>query len=461
MTATLQPAHRVTSGESKDATAERFEPAAAKRPRGSGSRWLWITLLVVIVGVGAGYAYTQGQHAGAADESSAGKPAGVKSSLGFLAPAAGKTGAGAAGVDVVPVEVVRRGRTLRVTGSLAPDEQSAVASNTNGIVVEVRVDRGSMVKKGDILVRLDPTDPKNRLAEGTAKAEELKAKLTFAEGSDAFVPEDQPEVKLAKATQKLADSRLRRAEALLPKDAISKDDYDQIKAEAECAAQRCRQALQQTKQLYQAYQTEVAKLPALRKTVADTTILAPFDGMIVEKNVALGEQVTGGFIASKIVTLVRIDPLRVSLTVPQQDIGQIRPGEKVSFVVDTFPDRTFQAEVRYISPVVTNDTRSLVVEAVVSNPDRVLRPGLFVTAEVELAAQQAEMFVPASSVQRLDEVARVFVVRGEVAREQVVALGRTVQDKVEIRSGLTGQEMLVARPERVHDGDAVRSAVKR
>jgi RND family efflux transporter MFP subunit len=454
MTATLEPQRTATPH-----VAPASAPETPARPAATSFRWLWITALAIVAGVGGGYAYVRIQgHPATADKGSVNKPAGEKSTLGFRVPAADAAKAGVAACVLVPVEVVHRGRTLRVTGSLAPDEQSAVASNTNGIVLEVRVDRGSMVKRGDVLVRLDPTDAKHRLAEGTAKAEELKAKLTFAAGSDAFLAEEQPEVKLAKANQNLANTRLQRAESLLPKDAISKDDYDQIKAEGECAAQRYRQAVQQAKQAYQAYQTEVAKLAALRKTVADTTILAPFDGMIVEKNVALGEQVTGGFIASKIVTLVRTDPLRLALTVPQQDIGQIQPGQKVTFVVDAFPDRTFQAEVRYISPVVTNDTRAMVVDAVVPNPQGTLRPGLFATAEVELAAQQAEMLVPAGAVQRLDEVARVFVVRDDVAREQVVALGKATDDKVEIRSGLTGRELLVARPELVRDGDRVRQA---
>ena len=111
---------------------------------------------------------------------------------------------------------------------------------------------------------------------------------------------------------------------------------------------------------------------------------------------------------------------------------------------------------RFIAPVVTNDTRSMVVEAVVPTPRRRLRPGLFATAELEVAEKQPRCCVPASAVQRMGEVARVFVVRDGVAREQVVALGEEAKGKVEITSGLTGKEILVARPELVHDGDAVR-----
>ena len=109
---------------------------------------------------------------------------------------------------------------------------------------------------------------------------------------------------------------------------------------------------------------------------------------MAEKLVAVGEQINSGVQATKVVTLVRIDPLRLSLTVPQQDIGRIEPGQTVRFHVDGFPERTFEARVRFIAPVVTSDTRSMVVEALAPNPDHLLRPGLFATAELELQGQR-------------------------------------------------------------------------
>lgn len=458
MTATL------TEKPVKTAQSRVVERPPAKRSGGPSRRWVLVGALLAAVGIGGGYGYARfsSAHPSADRTASEGTPHTGKADLGFVAQGGAGSQKAVADCGIVPVEVVRRSHTLRVTGSLAADEQSFVASNTNGIVFEVRVDRGSTVRKGDVLVQLDSTDAQNKLAEGMALAEELKAKVFFAEGSETFVAEDQPDVRLAKATLGLAASRLRRAEELLPQKAIAVDEYDQYRSEHETASQRYRQAILDTTQKYHAYRTNVVKLAALRKTVADTTIRAPFDGLVVEKNVAVGEQVTGGFIASKIVTLVRTNPLRIVLTVPQQSVGQITPGQKVAFQVDSFPGRTFQAEVRYISPVVTADTRSLMADAVVPNPDGLLRPGLFATAELQLAEQQAELLVPASAVQRLEEVARVFVVRDQIAREQVVALGRTVHDKVEVRSGLTGNELLVARPELVRDGDRVTAAsVKR
>ena len=326
-------------------------------------------------------------------------------------------------LTTVPVEIVECSSNLRLTGSLLPEEKSQVASNVTGIVLKVLVDRGSVVKKGDILVQLDPTDAQNRLNEGLALADELRMKLGIEENpSDgaAFNPLEQPEVKLAKTALNLAETKLKRSAKLLEKQAISVEEHDQHVAEAESAAQRYRQAILLAKQIYQSYQTAIVRLAALRKAVADTTIIAPFDGIIAEKHVTVGEQVmpnplSGG---AKVATLVRMDPVRLSLTVPQQNVQNIQPGQKVKFRVDSFPQEVFTADVVRISPIVTTDTRSLVIEAQATNADGRLRPGLFITAEVELPKQHKEFYVPASAVQRQGEVGKVFVVRNDVVREQ-------------------------------------------
>ena len=428
-------------------------------------RWWPIALLVVVaVAAGAWYWYPQfvalaGSRSGAAANNGGNRQSNGKASLGFAPVEAAdpaKTGAATTGVETVRVEIVPRFDVLKLTGSLMADERSSVASNTSGIAAEVRVDRGSLVKKNDVLVQIDPTDATNKLAEGQAMLDELKARLGLDGNMENFRPEDEPEVRLAKASADLAAANLKRAKDNIAKKVISNEAFDQAQTEYELAAQRYRQSLFQIKQVYQMYRTAEIKLAILKKAVDDTTIRAPFDGWVAEKLVAPGEQISSGMQATKVVTLVRIDPLRLSLTVPQQDIGRIRPGQTVRFRVDSFPDDEFEARVRFIAPVVMNDTRSMVVEAVAPNPDRKLRPGLFATAKLELPRQQPSVLAPVGAVLRTGEVGRVFVVRDGVAHELVVELGDADGDKIEIRSGLTGKEILVANPARVHDGDAVR-----
>jgi membrane fusion protein, multidrug efflux system len=455
--------------EQGDETPPDVVAMPASRATARRGRW-WPSAVVVVLGAAAvWYFYPKivqivSGHSSAAAKGTAGE-AGGKASLGFNSSQgdAAKPGA-AARIQTVRLEVVPRYDVLKVTGSLMADERSSVAANTSGIAAEVCVDRGSTVKKGDVLVRIDPRDAKHKYEEGLAVLDELKARLGITGDVKDFKPEEEPEVLIAKASERLAAANYRRAKDNIAKKVISTEAFDQAKTEYDLAAQRCRQTEFQIMQALYVCKTAQIKVEILRKALVDTEILAPFDGWVAEKLVAPGEQISSGMQATTVVTLVRIDPLRLSLTVPQKEIGRIRVGQAVWFRVDSFPGQRFSARVRFVAPVVNNDTRSMVVEAVAKNsdPDHPLRPGLFATADIEVppppgtqASRPMTVLAPPKAVLKAGEVGQVFVVRNGVARKQVVALGDCDDQKVEILSGLTGSETLVANPEEVRDGDAV------
>ncbi len=358
-------------------------------------------------------------------------------------------------IETIRVEKMACSDRLRLTGALAADEKSEVGSNAAGIVAETRVERGSFVKKGDVLVQLDPRDARYALDDGENTVEELRVRLGLKESKE-FRAEDVPEVQAAKLASELAEKNYRRAEELKPGNAISRSDADQIDMEYRSAIQRHRLALLLARQLNQSYRSALTHLAVLQKALDDCSIRAPFDGVVGERNISVGERVIALFPGAKLVTLLRIDPLRLSLTVPQQEMARVQVGQTVTFETDAFPGKTFTGTVRYITPAVATDTRSLCVEAIVPNPGDVLRPGLFVTAELQFAQQKTEIYVPRAAVCNRGDVAAVFIVRDGIAREQVVALGKTDREKTAILAGLTGNETLVAHPELIHDGDAVR-----
>jgi membrane fusion protein, multidrug efflux system len=460
-----------------DAGDKRSPDVAAipARTRVARHRQWWPIAVVIVFGGAAGawhwhpqIAGLVGGHSIAAANGTADRPGNGKASLGFVAGGAGnaaKSGEPASPIQTVPLERRTRSEVLRVTGSLMADERSSIASNTSGIAAEVCVDRGSEVKTGDVLVRIDRKDAKLKHEEGEAVLDELRARLGIKGDLKDFKPENVPEVRIAKASEALAEANFRRAKENFAKKVVSKEAYDQLKTEYDLACLRSLQTEFQISQALYACKTAKIKVDILKKAVDDTEILAPFDGWVAEKLVAPGEQISSGMQATKVVTLVRINPLRLSLTVPQQDIGRIEPGQTVRFHVDSFPGRPFWARVRYIAPVVTNDTRTMVVEAVAENPkpDHPLRPGLFATAEVLLPPPPRKgseeppkaVWAPLSAVLRTGEVGRVFVARDGIARERIVALGDSDGQTIEILSGLTGTEILVANPGLVHDGDAV------
>lgn len=225
------------------------------------------------------------------------------------------------------VETVRRNATLRLTGSLAADEKSDVGSNASGIVSQTCVDRGSLVKKGDLMVQLDPRDSQYALDEAVLAAEQLRVRLGL-EGAKRFRAEDVPEVEAAKLAFQLAEKNYRRGETLRQHNAIALSDADQMETEYRSAAQRYQLALLQARQLYEGYLAALAHVETLRKGVEDCSIRAPFDGYVTERDVSAGERVISLFPSGKLVTVLRIDPLRLSLTVPSRKWRGSRPARR-------------------------------------------------------------------------------------------------------------------------------------
>jgi RND family efflux transporter MFP subunit len=418
----------------------------------SGRRW-WLVAGMLVVGMAAVGASQLGLYA---TDNTDSQPGG-RASLGYLPEEKQKAPEEVTGVETLPVEAIQANQTLPVTGHLTADEQSEVAANTSGIVAEVRVERGSVVAKGDVLVRLDPTDAENALNEGLAQVAELRVKLMLDDAHPQFDPGRLPEVRLTRAALELAKSNLDRTAALYQRKVETAENYDRVRTEHELAIFRNDQAMHQARQLHQSYQTMLTRINTLRKALADATIVAPFDGWVVEKHVAVGERISsGGGGNNRLVTLIRTDPLRLSMTVPQQHISRIKEGQPVTFEVDAFPKKLFTGQVRYVAPAVADVGRSLIVEAVVPNSDRILKPGLFATAQLQLEEQTTELSVPVSAVQKHGDAGRVFVVRNGVVQEQVVALGQTTGDRVQITAGLASDDRIVARPERVREGVRIR-----
>jgi RND family efflux transporter MFP subunit len=188
-----------------------------------------------------------------------------------------------------------------------------------------------------------------------------------------------------------------------------------------------------------------------RKALADAVVRAPFDGIVDERLVSVGDYVIRG---TKVASVMRTTPLRVELTVPGQYLSSIAAGRSVSLEVDAYPDKTFTGQVRYVSPAVRVDSRALVIEAVVPNESGELKPGLFATARIEQANRTPAVLVPASAIRTDAGVARVFLVSKEgTAEERIVTTGQTVDGQIELTSGIkAGDTVATSNVDRIADG---------
>ena len=363
-------------------------------------------------------------------------------------------------VEVETATVSRRlvARLLRVTGTLKADEQAEVSAEVPGRVIATPVERGTRVAAGDVLVRLSPLQASAQVAEAEATVAQSAATLDLRPG-EAFDVERVPDVANARAQLELAEAEFGRVRSLLGQRVVSQSEFDTLRARAEAARQKLEAERNTARQRYRSYEAAEARLTLARKALGDTSVRAPFSGVVGERRVSVGDFVITGLVVA---VVVRVDPLRLELTVPEASVEHVAVGQPVTLRVEAFPGREFAGTVRYVSPALRADQRALVVEAIVPNPAGALKPGFFATAEVRQAAATPALVVDARALRTVVGTKRVFVVRGGRAEERLVTIGREVDALVEVLTGLAeGEVVATSRTDELVDGAAARPVGRR
>jgi RND family efflux transporter MFP subunit len=372
-------------------------------------------------------------------------------------------------VMVTTAAAIRRDlpRFFEATGSLAGDQQTDVAPQTQGKVVAVGVDIGSPVRRGQMLVRLDDTELKLRVDQAAAQLEQAKAAVRQAEEriglrpGQVFDPNRVAEVAAARITFELADKNLKRAEKLIESGDVSRSFYDEQRARRDQLKEQYDVALAQARQNYAAVQvarTNVANAEAAlalaRKNLSYAVIPSPIDGFVSERTADLGEYVSP---QQKVATIVRTNPLRIRIDIPEQAIPEVQLGQSVSATTSAWPDRNFSGRVARIAPNVSAQSRTLTVEAEIDNSSGALKPGQFATVRILQPRTEAAVLVPARAVSTQAGVSRVFVIKDGHAQQRIVQTGQTEGDLIEIKNGVAADEQVAtSNLEMLSDGVAVK-----
>jgi RND family efflux transporter MFP subunit len=356
-------------------------------------------------------------------------------------PAASGPSGAPASVRFAKAEVKQLPPVLEISGTLDPDERSEVAAQVGGAVKSVAVDVGTRVKKGDVLVVLDASEAALRLRAARSTADQQRARLGLDNGA-GFDPEKVPDVKAAKEARDLAVVEAKRSEQLAKQGAVAQSVADQAKTNAERAEAGYAAARNGANQGFAALKTAEAQAGLSGKSLKDTKILAPFDGAVQERRVTPGEFAGVGRVVA---VVVKDDPLRLKIDVPEAEIAGIRQDAAVTLRVSAYPGRDFSGTVKRIGAAINAHSRTLPIEAEVPNTDGTLRPGFFVRAQVALAGDPKDvLLVPASAVGSTGSNARVFVREGNRVFERLVTVGRSVGDLTEIRGSVkAGDEIAV------------------
>jgi membrane fusion protein, multidrug efflux system len=336
-----------------------------------------------------------------------------------------------ASVAVAPVKGIDEPVIVEATGSFQADESSDVAPESSGRVTATPVDVGQHVSRGAVLIRIQGVDANLRLDEAKAAVQRAEANLKLAESQNA-----------------LAQTTAKRNEALLKGGLIPQTTADEARTQAETAANSvavARASLAQSR----------AQLAQAEKAVSDVVVLAPFAGFISQRRVAVGEFVQP---STAVVTLLRVDPLRLQLTIPGVQAGQVAVGQSVTARVDAFPGKVFEGKISAINPLIAAESRSFIVEARVPNPGGQLKPGMFAVASVDQGRTERAMLVPKRAV--IEDVNtnsfRVFVVDKEnKARIRVVQLAarQTQAESTKILTGIKeGERVATTNLADLYDG---------
>lgn len=362
------------------------------------------------------------------------------------------------GEEAKPVTLVRANagtlpRTVTATGTLAAEDQVVLNTKVAGRLAELPVDLGSVVKAGDVVAVIDPTDFRLRVEQAQTALTQARARLGVPlDGSaDEAPPTKTALVRQARAV--LEQARLQRERyASLQKDGIlSKAELDQADADWRVAEARYQEALEEVRNRQAVLAERRTQRALAEQMLADATLRAPFDGAVRERHLSVGGYLDVG---AAVVTIVRQHPLRLRLPIPEREAASLRTGQTVRVEVEGHPI-TAEGRIVRISPAVDEGTRTIMIEAEVPNADGAIRPGAYARADVVVDPEQPAVLVPASAIVSFAGVTKVLGVADGKVVEKRVQLGRKNDDQVEVVAGLAAGDEVIVSPGNLTSGQPV------
>ncbi len=424
--------------------------------------WPW-ALLVVVLGAGAAGAWKYAQ------------------------------GASAVEVETVRVRLQESASTgaandlvvLNATGYIIAAHKIELASKVVGRVAWIGVEMGDKIEKDQVLVRLEDDEYKARVMQQQGLLDNAKARLAELEAGSRVEELAQMAAQVERAEVEAENAERAYKRVLSVRDSqrpAEVDDAEALMKSRKASAEAMRQQLALLKAGTRKEQiaAQAATVRQLEGSLANATIdlqntviRAPISGTVLERNVEVGEFVTNGFVGDRgakgyVVSLADLNDLLVELDISQNNFAQVTSSGKCWIVTDAYPDVKYEGAVERISPLANRQKATVLVRVKVLNPDGRLRPDMNATVSFlsppgagtqgaggeAAGATKASVRVPSSAVHE----GTVFVVEEGKARKVAVTTGlRSASGEVEVKKGLIGgEDLIVAPPEGLKEGDAVK-----
>jgi len=322
-------------------------------------------------------------------------------------------------VTVGNVQKVQDLETIFVSGTVStPDSPAAVSFLVSGKVIFVGPREGDYVKTGQILASIDPTDYELALTAATKQTE------------------------TAEVAHKRAEDEHRRMKMLYDSKSLAPNDYEKFKAAFDATARQ--------------YEQAVASEKLSRKHLTDATLYAPASGYIAKRLIEPGNTAAQGH---PVFEIVQLDPVEVNVGVPETDVHLVRIGQKASITVPALQGKSFEGTVRVINVSADPGTRTYMARITVPNPEHILRVGMVAEARILGDRTISMMTLLGDAVVRDPQGAtQVFVYYPDQKRVYAkrVEIGAVINRDVQIKSGLSGDELIVlAGQSKLRNGSVV------
>ncbi|MBI2150835.1 MAG: efflux RND transporter periplasmic adaptor subunit, partial [Acidobacteria bacterium] len=248
-------------------------------------------------------------------------------------------------------------------------------------------------------------------------------------------------VRTAAANRDDARAQLARAQEGVSKGLLPRAEFETVQTRVKVSEAAYQAALENVQALRASLQDRRASHELAKKKLDDAVIRAPVPGAVAERTVQRGEFIREN---TPVVTIVRMNPLKLKTGVQERYANLIRQNQQVEFKVEPYPDEMFRGRIAYISPAIDQASRTFAAEILVDNPGRKLKPGFFAKGEILVLKDENVLAVPEQAVLTLAGVASVYLIQNGVVKQQTVRLGQREGQYIEILEGLKGDEILAA-----------------
>ncbi|MBI2876484.1 MAG: efflux RND transporter periplasmic adaptor subunit [Candidatus Tectomicrobia bacterium] len=401
-------------------------------------------------------------------------------------PAASRSSASAAiPVTTAPVQVRSVRRTLDFVGTFYANNEVTVSSEIEGQVIRVAFDLGDRVAAGSLLAWLDARESDLKLRRALSELQRDLAQLGLSlDGSghrpgpvggaapergegplraSETLPGNHPEDALniervstvlrARATLDDAASNLQRVKSLYESRVVSQQEYDAVLTRFTLAQANLQAAQEEVRSLIASVKAKREVVALAQKELSDTEIRSPLEGYVFQRHLSSGEHVKVG---APLFTLVDADPIKLRGEVPERFAAELKIGQWVEATVESFAGEVFSGELRRISPASNRESRSVLIEALLSNRDGRLKPGFFAKGAIVARTADQALMVPADSLVAFAGVTKLFVIGGGRAQERLVQLGVRQGEEVEILRGVkAGEQVAISGLTRLSQGRQV------